>query len=368
MRIVHATETLVGGVLAAVAALANKQSEAGHDVSVVFPRKPAVPSAAELRPRFRSAVSVVELPYRGRLRAVPDLARSIRALAAPQLDVLHLHSTFAGVAGRTSPAIRRRVRVIAYSPHGFAFLRGSASAASNRAAMSMERLLKPRCDGIVLVSDSEAEIAREHLGADDCHVLRNGIPVDDLPIAAGSGRARPVVVASGRLGRQKAPDRFAEVARALEGRADFVWIGDGTPEERARWIGDAPVEVTGWLPHAEVIDRLAASDVFLFPTRWEGMPISLMEAQAMGVPAVATDIVGNRDVVIHGETGLLCADGAQVVEAVSRLVDEPFERQRMRETSIAVQRRRLSDADLGRVSIELYERMTARDLGAVIGA
>ena len=169
-----------------------------------------------------------------------------------------------------------------------------------------------------------------------------------------------MVVASGRLGEQKGPDRFAEVARALGARADFVWIGDGPPEGRERWIGDAPVRLTGWLAHEDVIAQLAASDIFLFPTRWEGMPISLMEAQVMGIPAVATDIVGNRDVVLSGETGYLCTDVPSLIAAVSSLVDDPLARSRMSARALEVQRDRLSDVDLGTASIQIYDRMAAR--------
>lgn len=359
MRIVHATETLVGGVLAAVAALANKQAELGHDVAVVYPRKATVPAPEELDTRFSPAVDRAELPYRGRLATIPDLRRALVGLTGDGADVLHLHSTFAGMAGRISPAIRRRSGVIAYSPHGWAFLRGESSALSNRGALWVERLLKTRCDGLVLVSDSEAEVARERLGGDGCVVLSNGIPVEHLPTATGSGAMRPVIISSGRLMEQKAPDRFAAVARALGDRADFVWIGDGTDEERERWIGDAPVRVTGWLAHAEVIEQLRTSDVFLFPTRWEGMPISLMEAQAMGLPSVTTDIVGNRDVVLHGETGMLCDDVPALIEAVATLVDDREERSRMSGNAVRVQRTRLSDATLGEASIAVYAALSA---------
>ncbi|MDX2376585.1 glycosyltransferase [Microbacterium sp. LRZ72] len=361
MRIVHVTETLVGGVLAAVAALANAQAALGHEVRIVYARKPTVPDAAELDSRVDARVTRTEVAYRGRLTAVDALRRAVARATRDGVDVVHLHSSFAGLAGRLSPAIRRQADVIAYSPHGWAFLRGAGggvvAGAADRLALAVERALTGRCDGLVLVSDSEAELTRARLGAAPCHVLRNGIPVAHLPAATGSGRQRPVVTASGRLMEQKAPDRFAQIARALSDRADFVWIGDGTPEERARWIGDAPVRVTGWLPHADVVAQLAASDIFLFPTRWEGMPISLMEAQVMGLPAVTTDVVGNRDVVLHGETGLVCADVPDLTAAVAGLLDDATARASMAARARAVQRERLSDAELGAASLTVYESL-----------
>lgn len=363
MRIIHVTETLVAGVLAAVAALASKQSELGHDVTVVYSRKPAVPPTDELDLRFPHGVHRIEVPYRGRARAVFDLGRTLVGLTGSPVDVVHLHSTFAGVAGRIDPRVRRRVPVIAYSPHGWAFLRGTSSSLANRAALAVERLLARRCDGLILVSESEATVTRTSLPSSTCLVLTNGIPVDQLPMATGGTAARPVVITTGRIMEQKAPDRFADVARVLGDRAHFVWVGDGSAEERERWLGDAPVEVTGWVPHHEVITRLANADVFLFPTRWEGMPIALMEAQAIGLPSVATDIVGNRDVVLAGETGMLCADTPALVAAVTELVDDPQTRERMRITSLDRQRSRLSDASLGERSIAVYGELGSAPAG-----
>jgi len=358
MRIVHVTETLVAGVLAAVAALATRQAQLGHDVTVVYSRKPTVPPPDELAERFSPAVRRIEVPYRSRPSSVWDLGRALSRLATTSVDVLHLHSSFAGLAGRLTPGIRRRVSTVVYSPHGWAFLRGETSALSNRTALALERALARRCDGLVLVSDSEADLTRASIrGVPSC-VLVNGIPVENLPVGEGSNETRPVIVATGRIIEQKAPDRFAEVARALAGRARFVWVGDGSDEERARWLGDAPVQVTGWLPHNEVILKLAGADVFLFPTRWEGMPIALMEAQAIGVPSVATDIVGNRDVVVHGQTGTLCTNTDELVAAVTTLVDDVDARGRMRQAAL-LQRERLSDASLGHRSLAIYDELGA---------
>lgn len=358
MRIVHVTETLVAGVLAAVAALANAQAQLGHDVTVVYSGKPLVPSSDELDGRIHPNVRRVEVPFRGRAASVWGLEVAVAAIARTGVDVVHAHSTFAGFACRVRPRIRRRARVLAYSPHGWAFLRGTSSALSNRTAMMIERRLARRCHGLILVSESEAEVGRAAMRSSRIQVLRNGIPVDALPISSGSGQARPVVITTGRIMEQKAPDRFAAIASALSDRADFIWIGDGDEGEKRQWIGDAPVQVSGWLPHDEVVRRLAAADIFLFPTRWEGMPIALMEAQAIGLPAVATDIVGNRDVVVDGETGMLRDDTEALIAAVTELVVDDDLRQRMRDATVHIQRSRLSDEKLGETSLAIYQALT----------
>jgi glycosyltransferase involved in cell wall biosynthesis len=70
-------------------------------------------------------------------------------------------------------------------------------------------------------------------------------------------------------------------------------------------------------------------DIYLHPSRWEGMPVALIEARVCGLPAVATDVVGNRDVVVHGETGFLCRSTDEMAEALARLVHEPALRRRL---------------------------------------
>lgn len=362
MRIVHVTETLVAGVLAAVAALARGQSDLGHDVVVLYSGKPTVPSPAELDRMLSTEVRRVEVPYHGRAHAVLALGRALRNHAA-EADVLHLHSTFAGVAGRLIPrswgSRRESGPVIVYSPHGWAFLREDSGVLANRASLLVERALAKRCDGLALVSDSEAEITRHKLSAERCYVLRNGIATEDLPQSGESGRDRPLIVTSGRITEQKAPDRFEEIVRALSGRAEFVWIGDGSAADRERWFGSAPIDVTGWLPRDGVIERIASADVFLLTSRWEGMPISLMEAQAIGLPSVVSDIVGNRDIVLDGVTGILCADTSAMIESVRDLIDRPETRATMRANALRIQRSRLSDATLGTKSLEIYAELGA---------
>jgi glycosyltransferase involved in cell wall biosynthesis len=130
-----------------------------------------------------------------------------------------------------------------------------------------------------------------------------------LPLAAHGSRERLVVVASGRLCYQKAPWRFFELACKLEQTGvEFVWIGDGATDSGTLGRPEVPpnVRITGWLPRESVVQLLAESDIYVLLSLWEGMPLVLIEAQAIGLPAVVSDCVGSRDVVVDGETGFIC--------------------------------------------------------------
>jgi glycosyltransferase involved in cell wall biosynthesis len=95
-------------------------------------------------------------------------------------------------------------------------------------------------------------------------------------------------VGIGRLSPQKDPDFFAGVAAHLR-HAQLVWVGDGDPLMKTR-LERAGVKVTGWLPRQEVLEVLAGADVYLHTAAWEGSPMSLLEAEYMGIRTVVRSI------------------------------------------------------------------------------
>jgi glycosyltransferase involved in cell wall biosynthesis len=82
------------------------------------------------------------------------------------------------------------------------------------------------------------------------------------------------------------------------------------------------VEITGWLSPREVIPILSRADIYVQTSHWEGMPLALIEAQVLGKPAVVTDVVGNRDVVVNGFTGFTCADKTDLKEKLLSMIDD----------------------------------------------
>lgn len=284
------------------------------------------------------------------------LARTVRrAATSGEYDAIHLHSSRAGVIGRLAILGGRRTASVFYSPHGFAFLREDLSPFTRRVATFVERMLAGLGDGLVLVSPSERQVAVEALGARNAFVLRNGISTDMLPARVAKAPGAPLVVAMvGRVTYQKGPWRFAEVARALENLAEFRWLGGGEPAPVVQWLGDAPVTVTGWMRRTELMQQLAEVDVLVFPSLWEGMPLALMEAQAMGIPAVASAVVGNVDVVVDLQTGYLVTTDAEFVRQTKLLLTDAALRDRLSSNARSHARSHLTDEHLGVESLALY--------------
>ena len=111
----------------------------------------------------------------------------------------------------------------------------------------------------------------------------------------------------------------------------------------------------------DVEDLYAAMDVYVLASHREGFPRSAMEAAAMGLPIVATDIRGCRQVVDHGETGLLVpvSDPAALTEAIVALAGDPSLRARMGLAARDKARADFDQQNVIRTTLDVYERLLA---------
>jgi glycosyltransferase involved in cell wall biosynthesis len=114
----------------------------------------------------------------------------------------------------------------------------------------------------------------------------------------------------------------------------FAIVGNGPfePMVRTRAAGPELAATTLALPFAGRVEPyLSALDAFVLPSYWEGMPIALLEAAAMGLPAVASAVNGTVEVVEEGRTGLLVPshDSAALADAIARLATDGELRSRM---------------------------------------
>ncbi|MCB0121069.1 MAG: glycosyltransferase, partial [Caldilineaceae bacterium] len=115
--------------------------------------------------------------------------------------------------------------------------------------------------------------------------------------------------------------------------AQLTLIGEGP--ERAALVAQAEregiaVTFLGTVPNQEIAAHLQQADLFVLPSKWEGHPKVLIEAMACGMPVVGTDVAGIRDVIIHGQTGLLCGlSGTEIAAAIEQLFADPALRRKL---------------------------------------
>ncbi|MDT7949414.1 MAG: glycosyltransferase family 4 protein [Thermoflexus sp.] len=146
-----------------------------------------------------------------------------------------------------------------------------------------------------------------------------------------------VVTMIARLIAPKGVREFLQAAERLNGKARFVLIGEPDPgnfdsltwEEIQAYVRRGLVLAPGW--QNDVLPWLAITDVFVLPSYREGTPVTVLEAMAMGLPVVATDVPGCREAVVAGETGFLVPprNVDELVQAIRKLVEDPALRRRM---------------------------------------
>jgi glycosyltransferase involved in cell wall biosynthesis len=191
-------------------------------------------------------------------------------------------------------------------------------------------------DRYIAVSHHMAKMLRQVcvLGDRKIRVVHNGIPLEpfergirgDLRERLAGRDDRPIVLTLARLARQKGIGYLIEAAARVP-EAFFAVAGDG--EERAAL--EAKADAWGvkerflFLGHRrDVPELLASCDVFVLPSLYEGLPVSVLEAMASGKPVIATRIGGTDEAVKDGATGLLVppADPTALAEAIRRLLTD----------------------------------------------
>jgi glycosyltransferase involved in cell wall biosynthesis len=311
LRVLEVIESFGGGSMQIVLTIAERLAAEGHDIAVVHGR------VAESPRRPRSLVPAdVELFPLGWSRSVASevaVARELRQIAgAWRPDVVHLHSSFAGIVGAL--ALSGRVPLI-YTPHGYSFLRRGRSAFTSPAYRLLERWVARRVDLVGAVSDSEAVEARG-IGARRVEIVPNGIPELDEPAPAAKEGARPSVVVVGRIDPARRPVAAAGILGSVSDVADAEWIGAGETPGSAAALSDAGVRVSGWLERAEVQRRLAAATACLHWSAWDAQPLAVLEAMANDAVVVASDIAPNRELLGSRQVCATAGDAGRLLRAV----------------------------------------------------
>lgn len=280
------------------------------------------------------------------LKALYKLYRLFKELRP---DVVHTHSSKTGVLGRIAAKFAG-VPAVMHTVHGFSF-DGAGGAAQRAIYLMLEWISARFCDAILLLKNADLELTRTTLGVDQkkLHLIPNGVSMTDFaPQAQDAGKPGKcellgcneddvTIAMTGRLWEQKNPECFVraaiEVLKSGAEKVRFYLIGDGPLRETLQHIIDASgfsekITILGW--RSDVKALLQVMDVFVLPSRWEGLPLAILEAMSTGLPVIASDIPGNNDLVEDGVTGYLFErENHQALAArLNLLLSDPVKRTR----------------------------------------
>lgn len=326
--------------------------------------EPLAERALELGAEVR-AVPALPLGLVG-ARRVPGFVRDLRR-ARP--DVFHAHLSWP-----LSAKFPLLSAILAHRPVVVATVQLFSRFRLDRSNYLQERLLACGVDGYVAVSHDISRKLVDVMGwpARKIEVIHNGVRVEATHPGDPAVRRqltgdvdRPVVFTAARLDPQKGLDILVQAAAEVP-EARFVVAGDG----RARGDLQAAIVERGLedrvvlLGHRnDIPSLLAASDVFVLPSLYEGSSLAVLEAMAAGKAVIASRIGGTDELVVDGESGLLVApsDPAALGAAVRRLLaDAELRRQLGSAARERVQRHFLASAVAERTT-RLYEELLARN-------
>jgi glycosyltransferase involved in cell wall biosynthesis len=332
LRVLHVAQPTETGVAEVVLALVAQQVAAGHRVAVACPPVGALAERAE-----RAGAEVRPWPARRQPgpATLGETLRLGRIIAASDPDVVHLHSAKAGLAGRL--AVRGR-RPTVFQPHAWSF--HAVTGPMRRLTVQWERLGARWTDRVLAVSGAEGAEGRA-AGVDVAVAIApNGVdlvrfvpvgPPARLAARASLGLAdAPTAVCVGRVCRQKGQDLLVAAWPAVRARvpdAQLVLVGDGPDADAWRSTAGAGVRFAG--AQRDVVPWLAAADLAVAPSRWEGHSLALLEAMASGLSVVASDVAGVRESLPATAEAIVPVDAVgPLADAVAARLADPAVRRR----------------------------------------
>ncbi len=292
------------------------------------------------------------------------LLQVIKIIKRENPDIIHCHSAKGGVVGRIAGWITGKKTY--YTPHAFSFL-SAKNKYKRKLYLILERICKLN-SYLLACSDSEREIGVNEVGykVDRALVWRNSVPmprfIDDASLV---NYKYPYICYIGRPSYQKNTLFLIDVVKKVTEKKPeikFVLLGVGHYSPLLEAVKkkifeldlEDVVELVPWLEHEETMSYLNKSLFYLTVAKYEGLPLAVVEAMALGKAIVASDVVGNRDCVIDDYNGRLIKedDVSEFSKTICYLIDND-ERRRLYEENSKIMFRDLFNIK-NRISL-LYE-------------
>ncbi len=265
-----------------------------------------------------------------------------------RIDIIHVHGTRANTNVMWAA---RRLRIpLIYTVHGWSFHDG-LHPLMRKARILSEQFITRRAQANICVSESNRQTGLKTFGRFNAEVIRNGINPEkfnpaaqfpDIKAAYGISAGTLVVGYIARMTLQKDPEgmiRGFHAALKTYPQMMLLMVGEGELKQAAidtaaeLGISDKVIFENF---RQDVPAVLQGIDIYCLPSLWEGFPIGVLEAMAMGKTVVATDVDGTREAVSHGENGWLIPpkDTGALAAAIVKMAEDKSLREQLSKTAI----------------------------------
>lgn len=322
-KVLHIVEAFGGGVFSVLVDLINGQAN-DFEVVIAYGKRNQTPE--NFKEYFNEKVKFIE---------VKDFTRSIslkkdfkalkevkEIIKKEQPQIIHLHSSKAGIIGRLATS-GRKVKMF-YNPHGFSFLKQDDSKIKRAIYWLIEKatvIVNRKC---TIVGCSNGEYLEAKKLNKNAVCINNGINIEKLESETNNLTPKEIdyenlkICTVGRIGYQKNPELFNEIAKSFPS-FQFTWIGDGELKEK---LTSKNIIVTGWKSRKEVLEELNNQDIFILTSLWEGLPISLLEAMYMKKLCIVSNCIGNNDVIEHERNGFIANNVEEFINIIQNIQNQ----------------------------------------------
>lgn len=339
IKILYILEATSGGTQKHVVDIAKKINKSEYQIDIIYSINRNKSFIEESSGIFNQMFGL-QIRRSASLSDLSNIWKIRKIIKQNNYDIVHCHSTKAGFVGRIAAFLSHHKNII-YSPHGFMFC-DTRIKFRRHLYLYLEKYLGFLTKKLIAVSGSERDLAIQHNIVPNKKIItiNNSIDPSDfsefnyvnrLHNKLKESNSEVILGTVGRLYYQKDPITLIK---------SFKIINDNFPNTKLIMVGDGPLEKTC----IKLINELNLStkvqlegfqkdsrtyyqmfDIFLLSSHYEGMPYSLLEAMSMGIPAVGTDVIGIKDLIVHGETGYLVPEGdyKELANAVMKLINSP---------------------------------------------
>jgi glycosyltransferase involved in cell wall biosynthesis len=244
-----------------------------------------------------------------------------RLIRDTRVDLIHAHGTRA-VSNVLWPGRAMKIPVV-YTVHGWSFHAGQ-NPLIRFLRVAGEKYLTSKTDLNISVSLSNQQSGKKYIPSFDSVVINNGIdqkkfnrqrPSENIRKELNVGENELLILFIARFTEHKQPliliKAFYEAVKIIPG-IRLLMVGDGDQKEKAlQMVKELSMnERIIFQPFRQDVPAvLAAADIYVLPSLWEGLPIGLLEAMAMGKAIVATNVDGTREIINDHQNGLLTEAG-----------------------------------------------------------